>query len=163
LSPPWLGWPLWHIYVTNDHVYVPLVINTFRSFPHTWLITGFVTRSTRRVSLVEQELLTLPEHLSSPPVFVGSCNSIFSFMCMFCRSLFVLFLLVIMLSVLLRYTDSDYPFGILKLFLLINYCQYFSKNRFIFIGCPKISAAKKCCYYSKIYYTIQNQGEFWCE
>jgi hypothetical protein len=30
---------------------------------------------------------------------------------------FVLFLLVIVLSVLLRYTDSDYPFGIFKLFL----------------------------------------------
>ena len=37
---------------------------------------------------------------------VGSCYSIFSFICMFCRSLFVLlyfFLLVIVLSVLLRY------------------------------------------------------------
>ena len=33
--------------------------------------TGFITRVTRRVSLVEQELLTLPEHLSSPPVFLG--------------------------------------------------------------------------------------------
>ena len=33
------------------------------------VITGFVTRITRRVSLVEQEQLTLPEHLSSPPVF----------------------------------------------------------------------------------------------
>ena len=31
----------------------------------------FVTRLTRQVSLVEQELLTLPEHLSSPPVFRG--------------------------------------------------------------------------------------------
>jgi hypothetical protein len=30
---------------------------------------------------------------------------------------FVLFLLAIVLSVLLRYTDSDYPFGIFKLFL----------------------------------------------
>jgi hypothetical protein len=36
-----------------------------------WLIIGFVTRLTRRVSLVEQELLTLPEHRSSPPVFSG--------------------------------------------------------------------------------------------
>jgi hypothetical protein len=36
-----------------------------------WLITEFVTRLTRRVPLVEQELLTLPEHLSSPPVFSG--------------------------------------------------------------------------------------------
>ena len=35
------------------------------------LITGFVARLTRRVTLVEQELLTLPEHLSSPPVFSG--------------------------------------------------------------------------------------------
>jgi len=41
-----------------------------------------ITRLTRRVPLVEQELLTLPEHLRSP-------HSIFSFMCMFCRSLFV--------------------------------------------------------------------------
>jgi hypothetical protein len=46
-------------------------VNTFRSFPHSRLITGFVTRLTRRVPLVEQELLTLPEHLSSPPVFSG--------------------------------------------------------------------------------------------
>ena len=59
------------ISVTNDHGYVPLVINTSRSFPRSWLITGFVTRLTRRVSLVKQELLTIPEHLSSPPVFSG--------------------------------------------------------------------------------------------
>ena len=37
---------------------------------------------------------------------------------MFCRP-FVLFLLVIVLSILLRYTDYDYPFGIFKLFLYI--------------------------------------------
>ena len=30
-----------------------------------------LTRLTRRVSLVEQELPTLPEHLSSTPVFSG--------------------------------------------------------------------------------------------
>jgi hypothetical protein len=58
------------ISVTNDHGYVPLV-NTSQSFPHSRLITGFVTRLTRRVPLVEQELLTLPEHLSSPQVFSG--------------------------------------------------------------------------------------------
>ena len=67
---PWLGWPLWNICVTNNHGYVPLV-NTSRSFPHSRLITGFVTRLTRRVLLVEQELLTLPERLSSPAVFSG--------------------------------------------------------------------------------------------
>ena len=36
-------------------------------------------------------MLTHLEHLSSSPVFYwGSCYSIFSFICMFCRSLFVL-------------------------------------------------------------------------
>ena len=36
---------------------------------------------------------------------------------MFCRSLFVLFLLASVLSVLIQFTDSDYHFGIFKLFL----------------------------------------------
>ena len=66
-SPLWLGWPLWNIYVINDHGYVPLVVNTSRFFPHSRLITGLVTRLT----LVEQDLLTLQEHLYSPLVFSG--------------------------------------------------------------------------------------------
>ena len=37
-----------------------------------WLITGFVTKLTRWVPrLVEQKLLTFPEHMSSLPVFSG--------------------------------------------------------------------------------------------
>ena len=48
-----------------------IVVNTSRSFPHIWLITEFVTRLTQRVPLVDQELLTLLEHLSSPLVFSG--------------------------------------------------------------------------------------------
>ena len=40
----------------KTHLYVPLVVNTSRSFPHSWLITGVITRLTRWVSLVEQEL-----------------------------------------------------------------------------------------------------------
>jgi len=35
---------------------------------------------------------------------------------MFCKSLFVRFPLAIVLSVRLRFTDSDYPFGIYTLF-----------------------------------------------
>jgi len=70
---------------------------------------------------VEQELLTLPEHLSSPPVFSGVrvTRSLLLYVCFedLCLSLCTLFLLAIVLSVLLRYTDSDYPFGIFKLFL----------------------------------------------
>jgi hypothetical protein len=70
-SPPSLGWPLWNICVTNDDVYAPLVVNTSPSFLHSRRITGFATRLTRRVPLVEQELPTLPEHMSTPPVFSG--------------------------------------------------------------------------------------------
>ena len=61
----------WNTCVTNDHGYAPLVVNTFLSFSHSRLITGFVTRLTQRVPLVEQKLFTLPEHLSSPPGFSG--------------------------------------------------------------------------------------------
>jgi hypothetical protein len=97
-----------------------ILLNTSRSFPCSWLITGFVTRLTRRVSLVEQELPTLPQHLSSPPVFSGVrvTRSLVLYVCFVDRCLsFCTFLLAIVLSVLLRYTDSDYPFGIFKLFL----------------------------------------------
>ena len=117
-SPPWLGWPLWNICVTNDHGYFPLVTDTSRSFPHSWLITGFATRLTRRVPLVEQEQLTLPQHLSLPPVLSGVRVTRSLLLCVCFVDLFVLFLLDIVLSVLLRYTDSDYPFGIFKLFQL---------------------------------------------
>jgi hypothetical protein len=101
-----------------------------------------------RVPHVEQELLTLLEHMSSPPVFSGvrvarslvlyvcfvdRCLSFFIwplcclfivdlrilitllviflvFYAMLCRSLFVILLLVIVLSVLL-FTSSDCAFG----------------------------------------------------
>ena len=60
--------------------------------PHSWLITGFGTRLTRRVPLVEQELLTLREHLSSSPTFSGVrvTRSLVLYVCFICRSLFVL-------------------------------------------------------------------------
>ena len=92
----------------------PVICSTyhkhFLSSPHSWLINGF----TRRVPLLEQELLTFPKLTSSRPLLVSTCYYIFSFMYMFCLS-FVLFLLTIVLSVLLRFTDYDYPFGIYKL------------------------------------------------
>jgi len=59
---------------------------------------------------------------SSPPVYSGVhvTRSLVSYVCFVdhCLSLCTFFLLAIILSLLLlRYTDSDYPFGILKLFL----------------------------------------------
>ena len=89
---------------------------------------GFVTRLKRRVSLVEQELLTLPEHPSSLPVFSGVrvTWSLVLYVCFVNRCLsFCLFFFAIVLCVLLRYTDSDYPFGIFKtvLYYVINQGQ----------------------------------------
>jgi hypothetical protein len=91
---------------------------------------------------MEQELLTLPEHLSSPPVVSGVrvTRSLVLYVCLvdivvcpfvlfllaivlsvlllLAIVLSVLLLLTIVLSVLLRYTDSDWPFGIYKLILM---------------------------------------------
>ena len=86
------------------------------------------------MSLVEQELLTLPEHLRSSPVFSGIrvTRSLCLYVCFvdrylsFCTFFFwplcclfffdirflitpLWYLVAIVLSVLLRYTDSDYP------------------------------------------------------
>ena len=71
------GWPF-------KNINVPLVISTSRSFPHSLLITGFVTRLTRWVPLVAQEQLTLPEHLSSLPVLSGVCVARSLVLCVCC-------------------------------------------------------------------------------
>ena len=80
---------------------------------------GGIIRLTQQVPHVEKELLTLLKLLSSPPFFLIclACVALSLVFCvMFCRSLFVLFLLAIVLSVLIRFTASDYPFGIFKPF-----------------------------------------------
>ena len=86
----------------------------------------------RRLPLVEQELLILPDHLSSPPVFswVRFVRNLV-FCVVFCR--FVLFHLDIVLSVL-RFTDSDYPFGIFKLFETESHPFYVKDNMHHFIN-----------------------------
>ena len=81
---------LWNICIRNYHRYVPLVVNTSRSFPHSWSITGFVTRLTRQV---EQRVGTA-HHSGAPeftPGFSGVRVTRSLVLCvMFCRSLFVL-------------------------------------------------------------------------
>ena len=75
---------------------------------------------TRRMSLVEKELLSLPEHLNSHLVFNGFGvvqSLVFPYdvlKIIVCS--FVLFLLHIALSVFIWYTASDYPFGIFIFF-----------------------------------------------
>ena len=72
---------------------------------------------------VEQELLTLPEHLNSPQVFSGvHVTRSLVLYAVFCRLFFVLFLFAIVLSVL-WFTDSDCPINIFKLFFCL-YLQF---------------------------------------
>ena len=77
--------------VTKYHGYIPLIVNTSQIFPHSWLITGFVTRLTRRVPLVDKNCSPSGAPEIAPGFKWCSCYSIFSITCMFCRSLFVLF------------------------------------------------------------------------
>ena len=110
--------------IDNINIHIRLFTSPFmnvlhNSFPRWWLVTGFVTRLTRRVSLVDRGILILPEHPSSPPDFSGirvTRSLVYMYVLLIVVCPFVLFLLAIVLSVLLRYTDSDFSFGIFKLF-----------------------------------------------
>ena len=53
----WL--PIWYL-----QTLLLLLLGASMSFPHSWLITGLVSRVTRWVPLMEQELLALQGHLS---------------------------------------------------------------------------------------------------
>jgi len=69
---------------------------------------------------VEQELLTLPENLSSHPVFCGVC--VVQSLVFLCSVLYnIIFPLSFFYwpsqSVLFLFTASDYPFGIFRLVL----------------------------------------------
>jgi hypothetical protein len=102
--------------------YYNLVISSFM------IITRFVTRVTRRVTLVEKEMPTLPKYPSSTIVSLwGSHCSIFSFLCKIVRSLVILLLPLYQclsfcyfwslycLTIYLRCLIT--PFGVFKLFL----------------------------------------------
>jgi hypothetical protein len=117
------------ISVTNDHRHVPLVINISWSFPHWWIITGFVTRSTQWLPLVEQEWLTLLDHLSSPPVFSGVCVTLSLALCV----CFVDRWLFFWSFCCLWFTDSDYSLGIFKLFY-VSYSFICPQNNLISLG-----------------------------
>ena len=75
------------------------------------------------MSLVEQELLTLPDHLSSPLVISGVrvTRSVVLHVCFVDRYLsFCTFSLANVLSALLRYTNSDCTFWYLQTLLLVK-------------------------------------------
>jgi hypothetical protein len=123
-----------NICVANDHGYVPLVVNIFRSFLHSCLINGFVIKVTRRMPLVEQELLTIPQHLSSPPISsVVHVTRSLVLCVIFCRSLFVLLCLIFWPLCCLSFFDlriliSDYPLWYLQSLLRkLSLSHYYNK------------------------------------
>jgi hypothetical protein len=125
-NPPTNGmvfWPPAYLLIRNEGgQYTMGVQNTIwhQSFFHSWTITGFVFRLTRRVPLVEQEQLTFLEHPSSVPVFSGVCVTRSLVLCVCfvddCLS-FCPFLPLCCLSFDLRILITPFGFGILKLFL----------------------------------------------
>ena len=107
------------------HVYVPFALITISSCVLCSFMTynRILTRVTRRVSLAEEELLTLPKNLSSSTVcsvvrvvqsFSFLSNALSANIC-----LLVSFLLAILSFELI--TTSDYSFDIFK--LLLVQCQ----------------------------------------
>ena len=123
--------------VTIDHGYALLVESTLWSFPYSWLTTGFVTRVTRRVPIVEHELLTLPEHMSSTLVVSGDCVTRSLVLCvMFCRSVFDLFFghcVVCTASICEFWWLLWYLQTLLKMYLLIVCCLMSSGKYFKYI------------------------------
>jgi hypothetical protein len=71
-----------------------------------------LTHNQSILQLVEQELLNLPEHLSSPSPFHGVPVAQFLDFCVVFFFLLFFFLLAIALTALIRITASDYSFGI---------------------------------------------------
>jgi len=100
-----------HLNQRGDGNHIPLCCCIVSSF---MIYHLFVTRVTRRIPLVEQEILTLQSSWVHHRFLMGFVL-LDLFCVVFCTSLFfffVLFLLANMVSVLLRFTASDYTFGI---------------------------------------------------
>jgi hypothetical protein len=66
-----------NVRIDKGSIHVNVCRNTSRTFPHSWL----VARITRRVPLVGQKLPTLPEHMSSTPVFSEVRVTLFLVLC----------------------------------------------------------------------------------
>jgi hypothetical protein len=86
--------------------------------------------ATRRVPLVEQELLTLLDHLSSPPIFGGFCVAQFLVLSVvFGELLLDFFILVILLSVFL-----DFCWVWLTLLVLYTSCSFYRLRTILLVG-----------------------------
>jgi len=76
---------------------------------------------------------TLPEHRSSSPVFSAlRVAQSLVFCVVFCRSMIVLSIFAIVLSVILRFAASDYPFGIFNLLYRLTLPEHLFQYVLIF-------------------------------
>jgi hypothetical protein len=101
------------------------------------IITGYVTRLTRQVPLGEQELLTLPEYLSSPPVFSGvRVTRSLVFCVVFCRSLFVLSSVRVTRSLVfcVVFCRSLFVFSGVRVTRSLVFFVVFGRSLFVFSG-----------------------------
>ena len=110
--------------VSKPHTHITHMLRQCTSIVYlcifcTCIITNMLDESSTRkfVSLVEQELLTLPEHMFHLYCFVDVCS-------------FVLFLLALLL-----FTNFDYPFGIFKLLF----------SRVVYYGCHSNALCPYLC------------------
>jgi hypothetical protein len=83
------------------------------SFRRSWLVTGFVTRVTRRCDMWISNCVLFRSTWLHLCFLWGSCWLNFSFLCNVLSIIVVLFALAIVSSVL-WFTASDYPFDIFK-------------------------------------------------
>ena len=100
---------------------------------------GFVARVTLIVSHVDEDMHTYPEHLSSPQVLRGvRVARSLVFCVIFFGSLFVLFHLAMVLSVL-RFMASGYFVGIFNLFCMDKMIDIFNVHAINLITLSKPS------------------------
>jgi len=125
--------------VSDDHIYVPFVVDTQTQYlssvldqDQTWLNTRFLTWETRLVQIVEHELLIFAEYLGSS-WFIVVFLLLNLYISVFCVALtttacrFVLVLLTIKLAVLYWYRLLGALFRSFKPFLC-NISQFWSPS-----------------------------------
>ena len=116
LVPRYDLWRLWFLDMTDRRLWFFNI--TYRVFGSSiWFVAVFWPWIARRKTIMEQTFYTRTANLSSPPLLVISCFSIFGFLwrvswTIVCLS--IVFLLAIILF-LRSHTDSEYYFGIFKI------------------------------------------------
>ena len=155
----------------RDIIYVFLITLIFPGKYHADLFKTniiYITKLTRRVSLVEQELPTLPEHLGSPPVlsgvrvtrslvlcvcFVDRCLSFCTFSfghCVVCSSS-----TYDLIAPLVSSNSSYYVIKICSLYLLLSLRHTYNSSHQSLFTLQTISSFSNPDKYLGTYYNIQ--------